>query len=254
MLLLVLGDHLEDQAAAEKIGLTFGAPTVDLDALRAWTSKVVDGLAGGVSHLLERRGVEVVQGRAHFAGPNTLSITDADVSAVEFRDCIIATGSRPIVPKAWEAFGDKILTTDDIFEQEELPGSIAVIGLGIVGLELGQALHRMGLEVTGIDQLETIGGLPALESLNLYGTSVTDEGLKHLKGLTNLKELSLTGTEVTDAGIAVHAAGAIGDRLRAAKADPPEVSVQMTSKIWKAAMNSTTSTMAREPRMLGSVM
>jgi dihydrolipoamide dehydrogenase len=72
---------------------------------------------------------------------------------------VIATGSRPVVPKAWEAFGDRILTTDDLFELEELPASLAVIGLGTIGLEMGQALARMGVEVTGIDQLDHIAGL-----------------------------------------------------------------------------------------------
>ncbi|MCW8957131.1 MAG: FAD-dependent oxidoreductase, partial [Gammaproteobacteria bacterium] len=72
---------------------------------------------------------------------------------------IIATGSRPIIPGAWSAFADKIITTDDIFEMQELPESIAVIGLGVIGLEIGQALHRMGIQVTGIDQQNRIGGI-----------------------------------------------------------------------------------------------
>ncbi len=66
---------------------------------------------------------------------------------------IIATGSRPLVPRAWESFRDRIITTDEFFELEDLPQSVAVIGLGVIGLEIGQSLRRMGLEVTGIDQL-----------------------------------------------------------------------------------------------------
>ncbi|MFA7388572.1 MAG: FAD-dependent oxidoreductase, partial [Thiohalobacteraceae bacterium] len=72
---------------------------------------------------------------------------------------IIATGSRPIVPRAWEGFADRILTTDDFFEQEDLPATMAVIGLGVIGLELGQTLHRLGVQVTGIDVATEIGGL-----------------------------------------------------------------------------------------------
>lgn len=72
---------------------------------------------------------------------------------------IIATGSTPIVPAAWERFRDRILTTDEFFELEDLPKSMAVIGLGVIGLEIGQSLHRLGVEVTGIDQLESIGGI-----------------------------------------------------------------------------------------------
>lgn len=72
---------------------------------------------------------------------------------------VIATGSRPVTPRRWEDLGDHLLTTDTIFEQENLPAQMAVMGLGAIGLELGQALQRMGLAVTGVDQLEQIGGL-----------------------------------------------------------------------------------------------
>ncbi|MES9957028.1 MAG: dihydrolipoyl dehydrogenase [Sedimenticola sp.] len=99
---------------------------------------------------------QFIEGYAKFIDPNTLEVEGRRIRAEKI---IIATGSRPIVPVAWEQFGDKIITTDEVFEQETLPESIAVIGLGVIGLELGQALFRLGVEVTGFDMLETIGGL-----------------------------------------------------------------------------------------------
>jgi dihydrolipoamide dehydrogenase len=70
---------------------------------------------------------------------------------------VVATGARSVVPPAWTAaFGDGILAVDDIFEQAELPASVAVIGLGPIGLEIGQALHRLGVVVTGIDHGERV--------------------------------------------------------------------------------------------------
>ena len=71
---------------------------------------------------------------------------------------VIATGSKPLVPEPWRAFGDRVITTDEIFELEDLPASMAVIGLGTIGLELGQSLSRLGVAVTGFDQMETIAG------------------------------------------------------------------------------------------------
>ncbi len=59
---------------------------------------------------------------------------------------VIATGSRPVVPEAWQAFGDKVITTDSFFEQEDLPESLAVVGLGVIGLELGQSLARLDVK------------------------------------------------------------------------------------------------------------
>ncbi len=72
---------------------------------------------------------------------------------------IVATGSTPIVPAPWRAFGERILTTDTLFEQADLPRRLAVVGLGAIGLELGQALARLGLEVTGFEMRDTLASL-----------------------------------------------------------------------------------------------
>ena len=98
-----------------------------------------------------------IAGYARFIEPDLVEIDNGE--RVRAKHFIIATGSRPIVPAAWEDFRDRIITTDEFFELEDLPQSMAVIGLGVIGLEIGQSLHRLGLEVTGIDQLETLAGL-----------------------------------------------------------------------------------------------
>lgn len=100
---------------------------------------------------------QFIEGYAKFIEPNLLEIDDGQ--RIRAEKIIIATGSRPIVPDAWKQFGERILTTDEFFELESLPSTMAVIGLGVIGLEIGQSLHRLGVEVTGIDQLETIGGI-----------------------------------------------------------------------------------------------
>lgn len=97
-----------------------------------------------------------LEGYARFIEPHLLEVNGKRVRADKI---IIATGSRPVIPKSWQAFGDRILTTDTLFEQEQLPESLAVIGLGVIGLEIGQSMARLGVETTGFDQLETIGGL-----------------------------------------------------------------------------------------------
>jgi dihydrolipoamide dehydrogenase len=98
-----------------------------------------------------------IQGYARFVEPHVVEIDNGErLRAERF---IIATGSRPLVPRAWESFRDRIITSDEFFELEDLPQSVAVIGLGVIGLEIGQSLRRLGLDVTGIDQLQTIGGL-----------------------------------------------------------------------------------------------
>jgi dihydrolipoamide dehydrogenase len=109
-----------------------------------------------LSNSTDQLGDEFIEGYARFVGPDLLEVEGQRIRAAKI---IIATGSSPIVPQGWQAFGDRIITTDTLFEQEELPETLAVIGLGVIGLEMGQALHRMGVQVTGIDAFEGIGGL-----------------------------------------------------------------------------------------------
>ncbi len=97
-----------------------------------------------------------MEGYAQFIDANTLQVGDDIVRA---KRIVIATGTRPIVPEAWKKFGDRIITTDEVFEQETFPGRMAVIGLGVIGLELGQALARKGVQVTGIEGSERIASL-----------------------------------------------------------------------------------------------
>ena len=101
----------------------------------------------------DEMGEEFIAAHARFTGPRTLQAGDETIEADAI---VIATGSSPIVPEAWQAFGDRILTTDTVFELEDLPRSMAVIGMGVIGLELGQAFARLGVELVGIDICETL--------------------------------------------------------------------------------------------------
>ena len=97
-----------------------------------------------------------IAGRARFVAPDTLSVAGRIVRAGRI---IIATGSRPVVPDAWRSLGDRMLTSDDIFEQADLPARMAVIGLGAVGVEMAQALARLGVAVTAFDLDTRVAGL-----------------------------------------------------------------------------------------------
>jgi dihydrolipoamide dehydrogenase len=98
-----------------------------------------------------------LEGYARFVEPNLLEMEDGQ--RIRAGRVIIATGSRPIIPPAWAPFRDRIITSDDFFDLADLPASVAMVGLGVIGLELGQSLHRLGCEVTGFDLQEAIGGL-----------------------------------------------------------------------------------------------
>jgi len=84
-------------------------------------------------------------GRATFVSETQLQIDDHTL--VNAERIVIATGSRPSYPGVWNDLGDKLVVNDDVFDWIDLPKSVAVFGPGVIGLELGQSLHRLGVEV-----------------------------------------------------------------------------------------------------------
>ncbi len=98
----------------------------------------------------------LIDGYAKFVSNDTLEVNGEQIKA---KSIIIATGSTPVVLAPWQDFADDIITTDEFFELEDLPASMAVIGLGSIGLEIGQSLHRLGVKVAAVDQLTTIARL-----------------------------------------------------------------------------------------------
>jgi dihydrolipoamide dehydrogenase len=109
-----------------------------------------------LSNSTDNMGEKFIESYARFLDPHTLELDNGD--RVVAARIVIATGSRPVVPRAWAALGERVMTTDTFFDQEDLPQSVAVVGLGVIGLELGQSLSRLGVQVTGFDMAETIGG------------------------------------------------------------------------------------------------
>jgi len=108
----------------------------------------------GVTDNLDQ--AHLIDGYAKFVTDDTIEVNGEQIKA---KSIIIATGSSPIVPSAWQDFAEDVVTTDEFFELEDLPASAAVIGMGSIGLELGQAMHRLGVKVTGVDQLTTVARL-----------------------------------------------------------------------------------------------
>ena len=127
-------------------------------AVLAQTRELRDDLAGGVVDGMESwQATHLVKEAAAFMADGTLRAGDA---VFRPRATVIATGTRPVVPEKWrDALGDRLLTTETFFDMPDLPARIAVIGLGPVGLELGQALARLGVHVTGFDPSPMQGGI-----------------------------------------------------------------------------------------------
>ncbi|PSV19953.1 dihydrolipoyl dehydrogenase [Photobacterium leiognathi subsp. mandapamensis] len=87
-----------------------------------------------------------ISGYAKFLDDHTLQVDDHTI--INAKRIVIATGSRPAYPGVWNELGDRLVVNDDVFNWDDLPNSVAVFGPGVIGLELGQSLNRLGVNVT----------------------------------------------------------------------------------------------------------
>lgn len=98
----------------------------------------------------------LLRGHAEFVDANTIDVDGRKIYAKSF---ILACGSRPRILKEFEKVQSKILTTDNIFELEVLPSSIAIIGIGVIGIELMQAFLRLGVKIQIFEEYNSIAGI-----------------------------------------------------------------------------------------------
>ncbi|ATD65047.1 dihydrolipoyl dehydrogenase [Neisseria weixii] len=98
-----------------------------------------------------------IMGTAKFIDANTVQIDDH--TEITAKAIVIATGSRPVMLPQWQTLGDKVIINDDVFSWDTLPESVAVFGPGVIGLELGQALHRLGVKVEVFGVGGNLGGI-----------------------------------------------------------------------------------------------
>lgn len=98
-----------------------------------------------------------ISGRAHINARGHIAVND---ELIEADKIIVATGSTPFIPDGWaDNLGDTLLTSDTVFDLDDLPATMAVIGAGSIGLELAQAFARLGVDVTLFNHVNRVGGL-----------------------------------------------------------------------------------------------
>jgi dihydrolipoamide dehydrogenase len=122
-----------------------GDVSVDGDAVMARVRRERDRFVGFVTQGVDAiPAADKLVGYAHFVDDTTLAVGDITINT---RATVIATGSTTSYPPAWNALGDRLVTNETVFDWTTLPQSVAVFGPGVIGLELGQALHRLGVRI-----------------------------------------------------------------------------------------------------------
>jgi dihydrolipoamide dehydrogenase len=135
-----------------------GAKRIDgrevMDRVRRERDRFVGFVVEGVENM---PAADRVVGKARFVDRNTLAV--GDETRITARAVVVATGSRPAVPAMLEGAGDRLIVNDDVFSWETLPRSVAIFGPGVIGLELGQALARLGVRVVVLGRGGRVGPL-----------------------------------------------------------------------------------------------
>jgi len=137
---------------AEVMGIECVGLKVNIKKMQAWKEGVVKKLIGGIEGLCKKYDIEVVKGEALFEGSNKIKINGhPDIEGIQFKQCIIATGSVPIEIPGFTFDEKTILSSTGALALQEIPKSMIVIGGGVVGLELGMVYAKLGSKVTVVE-------------------------------------------------------------------------------------------------------
>ncbi len=158
-----------------------------MDRVKRERDRFVGFVLEGVDEIPEN---EKIMGYAKFIDEHTLVVDDH--TTIHAERIVIATGSRPTYPAAWNELGNRLVVNDDVFAWDDLPESVAVFGPGVIGLELGQALHRLGVNVKVFGVGGQVGPLTDPEVMSYaqktlqnefyLDPNVTIESMKRIEG------------------------------------------------------------------------
>ncbi|HWH93946.1 MAG TPA: dihydrolipoyl dehydrogenase [Baekduia sp.] len=151
--LLHVAKVIAEAETAGAHGVSFGAPEIDLDALRTWKDGVVAKLNGGVAQMAKGRKVRVVHGEARFTGPNMLSVLgdDGATTTVSFDNAIVAAGSRSVQLPGVPHDDPRVMDSTGALELADVPDRLLVIGGGIIGLEMATVYDALGSDITVVE-------------------------------------------------------------------------------------------------------
>ncbi len=138
-------------------GITFAEPVIDLPKLRAWKESILQRLSGGITQLAKARGVQVIHGRGYFEDSRTLRVeTEQGQQLISYENAIVAVGSRPALPKAFDLGNPRVMTSTEALEIEDIPENLLIIGGGYIGMELGTVYAEMGSKVVLVEAMDSI--------------------------------------------------------------------------------------------------
>jgi dihydrolipoamide dehydrogenase len=143
---------IQEAKHMDAVGVSFGAPKIDVDKLRGYKEKVIGTLTKGLAGMAKQRKVRVLQGTASFVSPNELDIVGADgTQRLAFEKAIIAAGSQPVKLPGFPWGDPRVMDSTDALQLADIPKQLLVVGGGIIGLEMACVYAGLGSVVTVVE-------------------------------------------------------------------------------------------------------
>jgi dihydrolipoyl dehydrogenase len=162
--LLHIAKVIDEAHHAEAWGVSFGAPSIDVERIRAFKNKVVAQLTSGVGQVGRMRKINYIQGHATFRDAHSVEIArkgSSDSDILTFEHAVIATGSRPSTVPGLSIDSPRVMDSTAALDLPDIPKSLLVVGGGYIGLELGSVYAALGSKVTIVEM--TPGLLPGAD-------------------------------------------------------------------------------------------
>ena len=195
--LLHAADVMTELKDASKMGIVAEGVRVEWDKVQKHKNQIIKSNAGGVSHIMKGRKVDVYNGFGELNGKNKVKVTHGDgkITDLQTKNVILAVGSVPRALPFAQFDGERIMSSDHILGVKEIPGSLTVIGGGVIGIEFASLFVRLGTKVTIVEALPRIL-MPADEDVSKTLTRELERQGVNIKTKCKVQSITRNGEVV----------------------------------------------------------
>jgi len=186
-----VADEIRESSA---YGIKASLEGIDVAGVQAYKNKIVSTTIKGLTGLIKSKGIEIVNGFGRLASPTSVAVGD---DVYEGDHVVLATGSAPRSLPGLEIDGDKVISSDHALELDRVPGSVVILGGGVIGVEFASVWRSFGAEVTIVEALPHLLPLEEESSSKRLERAFRKRGIKFEVGVR------FSGVKTTDSGVSV---------------------------------------------------
>ncbi|TDD15067.1 dihydrolipoyl dehydrogenase [Actinomadura sp. KC06] len=181
--LLHAAEVADQSREAAKFGVRATFEGIDVEGVNAYKDKVVTTTVKGLTGLIKSRGIEVVHGTGRLTGPTTIEVAGADgARTIEGRHIVLGTGSEPKSLPGLDIDGERVISSDHALRLDRVPGSVVILGGGVIGVEFASVWRSFGADVTIVEALPHLLPLEEESSSKRLERAFRKRGIKYELG------------------------------------------------------------------------